>query len=623
MISLLIWGFQEFNQTKSNYLLIESMYRHNVERNSLRNQYFLYYNPYVLEQLNSEKAGFEALIQQAESQFTEIENRQLLRQLPRNNKKINTIFRRIVENHERMVVSDTEQRVIYEELEKRLISQFLLKISEVEQIFRSLLNDANNRIQQDYQKLVIITISFTTLLAITILVVMSQLSRMFSRRLVSLHEGAAIVANGELNYRINEHGHDEFSELAQSINFMTGNLQIFTQKLESEIQVRKETEEELIEAKLASEIANSAKSQFLSRMSHELRTPLNAIIGFAQLQHMGFTKDTPDRERESTNHIHEAGLHLLMLVEDIMDIVRIEQKQLEVPLEILQPSEAIKESISLVQLEADANQVELILEPSNLCIIANHHRLKQVLVNLLSNAIKYNTKGGTVTIQTDDVGPDEVELRITDTGVGINANDYEAIFEPFTRLKYAETHAVQGAGIGLALTKFLVEQMNGSIGVDSDSTTGTTFWVKFPKGEVTGAASLVSQKGRPTNKNKTIAHSILYIEDNPASRELIKVFLQDYPEITLFLANTAEEGINIAEVKTPSVIFIDINLPKMNGFSAIGILKLMPNLSNSRMYALSADALPAQVEKAMQLGFDDYLIKPIRLEQIVKIIEEQ
>lgn len=598
------------------------MYRHYVEHDSLRNQYFLYYNPFVLEQLNTKKTEFEGFQQQAGLQITNKVDQQLMKQLPKKIKKISSIFRRIVLNHERMTDSEPDQKIVYAEFGKRLISQILLKINASEQILRTVLNNANYRIQDAYQKLVIITILFATLLATTILIVMSQLGRRFSSRLVTLHEGAIIIAGGDLNYRINDKGQDEFSELAQSINLMTSNLQTFTQKLESEIQVRKKTEEELTEAKLNSEIASSAKSQFLSRMSHELRTPLNAIIGFAQLQEMKFSNDTSEEDRMYTSHIYEAGMHLLMLVEDIMDIVKIEQEQLEISLEDMEVDEAIKESISLVQLQSDASEIELIVKPSRVCITANHHRLKQVLVNLLSNAIKYNTKKGSVTVQTDEVGSEEIEIRITDTGVGIDASDYEAIFEPFTRLKYAETNEIQGAGIGLALTKFLVEQMNGQIGVDSKPSRGTTFWIKFPKGKMTTFAPLVNQKDNSVGKKIIIAHTILYIEDNPGSRDLLKAFLQGYPEVTLFLANTAEEGIKIAEEKEPSVIFIDINLPKMDGFAAIEILKLIPKLSDTRMFALSADALPVQIEKAKSLGFEEYLTKPIQLDQIVRIIEE-
>lgn len=621
MIPTLLWAFLEFNQTKSNYLLAESINRQYIKSNSLRNQYFLYYNQYVLEQLDAKKTADEVLLQRARKQFTDKENLQLLQQLPKHIEKVNKIFDRTVKNYSLMVISNAEQRSIYAELEKRLISQLLLKASEIEQILFNVLNNATTRIQKDYEKLVIITIVFTALLASTIIIVMTQLGRMISRRLVHLHRGARVVANGNLNYRIDDKGSDEFSELAQSINFMTGNLQLFTQKLESEIHMRKITEEKLIEAKMTAEIANSAKSQFLSRMSHELRTPLNAILGFSQLQQMEFTKDTPDDTRTNTDQVYQAGQHLLMLVDDIMDIVRIEQSQLTIPLEELGVSEAIKESISLIQLQAKMNEVKLIIEPTQLYITANHHRLKQVLVNLLSNAIKYNTKGGSVSIQALEVQPEEIEIRITDTGVGINVSDYEAVFEPFTRLKYAEEHEVQGVGIGLALSKFLVVQMKGKIGLYSELSKGTTFWIRFSKGKTVASNLIDSQVSHSMKAKKAIVHTILYIEDNPTSRHLFERFLQNYPEVTLFTANTAEEGINIAKEEVPSLIFIDINLPKMNGNKALEILRLLPNLNNTRMFALSADALPKQVEKTMNSGFDEYLTKPVSLELVAKIIE--
>lgn len=622
MIPILVWAFLDFNQTKSNYLLAESINQHYVKSNSLRSQYFLYSNQYVLEQLEIQKTEIEDLLHVARSEFSDEDDQQLMRQFPGYIEKIRRIFDRIVKNHENISVSNDEQRIIYAELEKRLISQFSLKASESEQRLRNLLTNATIRIQEDYERLVIITILFAAVLAIAIIFFMSQLSRMISRRLAYLHKGAKIVAGGDLNYRIHDSGHDEFSELAQSINSVTVNLQSFTQKLESEINVRIKTEEELLESKMVAEIANSAKSQFLSRMSHELRTPLNAIIGFSQLQQMEFTKDTPESTRTAMDHINIGGRHLLMLVDDIMDIVRIEQSQLNIPIENLALSNAIAESVSLVQLQADTNQIQLIIEPTQLYLLANHHRLKQVLVNLLSNAIKYNRQGGTVTVQACEVGPDEVEIRITDTGVGIDIGDYESVFEPFTRLKYAESNEIQGIGIGLALSKFLVEQMNGQIGLESSPSAGTVFWLKFSIGQVKSNTAKDDGIEHSASDKKIIAHTVLYIEDNPASRDLMDAFLQHYPEITVLMANTAEEGIKIAEMSMPSVIFIDINLPKMDGITALGILKSLPSLIDTRMFALSASARSEEIKMAMNSGFDEYLTKPIRLEQIVKILEE-
>jgi signal transduction histidine kinase/CheY-like chemotaxis protein len=416
----------------------------------------------------------------------------------------------------------------------------------------------------------------------------------------------------------------------ETLNVLCAHLSLSLERIQAnrlmdqEIERRKIAEKQLIEAKCQAEEASIAKSVFLSRMSHELRTPLNAVIGFAQLQQLrqAKKKEVDKSDKASVEHILHAGRHLLMLVNDILDVVQLEQNVMEIVLSDCRLSPAIEQSIALISTQAADRDITIINVSTPVSIIAHHGRLKQVLINLLSNAIKYSPKGSVVELQVSEVADNSIDIRIVDNGIGIALADQQAIFEPFTRLPYAEQHEVQGMGIGLALSKFLVEQMKGAIEVQSVVGQGTTFVLNFPQGEVGGAEvvqsteikEVIEPKARPSGS------TILYIEDDQASRELLIMTLNGNNEHRFLTANTAEEGLNIANKYQPSLILIDINLPKMSGIEVLKFLRVNPNLRDSQMIALSADALPDQIDLAMAAGFDDYLTKPVDFERINEII---
>lgn len=375
---------------------------------------------------------------------------------------------------------------------------------------------------------------------------------------------------------------------------------------------RKKHELELVEA-------NKTKTEFLSRMSHELRTPLNAIIGFAQIQKMKLTENTPKDERTATDHIFEAGQHLLMLVEDILDVTKLEQNKMDIPLTAIDLDTVIGASLNLVKNEATKNHITLNHKQSGISVIANVRRLQQVLTNVLTNAIKYNRESGSVTISTKILEQKLIEVAIGDTGVGIDPQSEESVFSPFSRLTYATKNEIGGTGIGMALSKSMIEQMNGHIGFNSAAEDGTIFWIQLPQGKAVKNDS--SQEKELPTAATNIVHTVLYIEDHLPSRELFKMIFTGYPELLLLTAKNAEEGIELAKKSPPGLIFIDINLPGIDGIAALRILQSDPSLAHSRMIALSADALPGQVEKAMQAGFDAYLTKPVEISQIVQVIE--
>jgi signal transduction histidine kinase len=250
---------------------------------------------------------------------------------------------------------------------------------------------------------------------------------------------------------------------------------------------------EMQRAKSAAEKANDEKSEFLSRMSHELRTPLNAVIGFSQLQKLKMTEDTIDTERLMTDRILQAGQHLLVLVNDIMDIVNLDKKVENIASESCDLNKVITDSINLVSVQAKEAQVTINYVATSFFVKANHDRLKQVIINLLSNGIKYNFEDGSITVNVENISNERVKIEIIDTGIGIATKDRALVFQPFHRLSYATSHAIPGTGIGLTLSKTLVNDMGGEIGIASPLAKGTIFWLIFSKVDLTIIADDVEE----------------------------------------------------------------------------------------------------------------------------------
>jgi signal transduction histidine kinase/CheY-like chemotaxis protein len=625
MIPVFVGAFLEFKQTKSNYVLAESINRNLLKDSSLRNQYFLYYNPYVLEQLDTQERANDALLELARSQFSREDDQQLLQQTPEYIRKIKAIFGRVVKNHSLMVAGNIEQRPIYAELEKRLVSQLLLKVSEVEQTLQSLLNNAALRIQEDFENLVIVSILFTVFSATAIIVVMTLLGRLISRKLAYLHEGAGIVASGDLNFRLQDVGRDEFAELARSINFVTANLQSFTQKLESEIHVRKKTEEDLIEAKISAELANKAKSDFLSSMSHELRTPLNSILGFSQLLDGDPDQPLSDDQQDSLFHINNSGRYLLELINNVRDLSKIEAGQVHLNIEEVFLPEIIEESLQSVLTKAEEHGINIsIADTSEIApmVQADRVRLLQVMINLLSNAIKYNRENGEVTIVVEETARNMLHVAVRDTGDGIPENRQGELFKSFGRLG-AENSSIEGTGIGLVICKDLIERMDGTIGLESEVGKGSTFWFELPVAKENVEAPAVKiteqeiqEKVLPSGANGTL----LYVEDNPANLLLMEKVISRIEGLSLISAPSGERGIELAKASRPDLIILDINLPGMSGIEVLQQLRKSDETANTPILALSAAATKTNIEEGLAAGFDQYLTKPVDISETVNVI---
>lgn len=386
----------------------------------------------------------------------------------------------------------------------------------------------------------------------------------------------------------------------------------------------KQTEQALLQAKEAAESASRAKSEFLASMSHELRTPLNSILGFAQLFDMDASLS--EKTKEQAREIERAGQHLLKIVNDLIDLARIEAGKLELSTTSVSIILAAKDSLSMVTPIAKERRITLIdavRECRAIMVQADPTRLQQVLINLLANAIKYNRPDGTVHLACQDDGR-LVRVSITDSGPGIPADKQSRLFTAFDRLG-AERGQVEGSGIGLIVTRRIVEAMGGCIGFESAEGQGSTFWVEFPITSIgTGAGPEVKQQVHVSGENDNPPQQnrhVLYIEDNPMNQRLMRQIFASWKKFDLRVAHTAEIGIQLARVDPPALILMDINLPGMNGFQALDILSGDPRTASIPVVAVSANAMKGEEESGREAGFVEYFTKPINIPALFKVIE--
>ena len=391
----------------------------------------------------------------------------------------------------------------------------------------------------------------------------------------------------------------------------------------TDISVRKGVEAKLIEAVAVAEKANRAKTDFLSSMSHELRTPLNAILGFAQLMEAGATAPTPSQQ-QSLDQILKAGWYLLELINEILDLAQIESGKATLVREPVSLAEIMLECQCMIEPQAQKRGIGLSFPQFDapLFINADRTRVKQVLINLLFNAIKYNKAQGTVTVQCTPRSADLIRISVRDTGTGLDAKQLEQLFKPFNRLG-KEAGPEQGTGIGLVVTKGLVELMGGTVGVQSTVGVGSVFWF-----ELSGGAAPAHAVGQavpvpvpvPVPVQKSL-HTVLLVEDNPANMTLVQELIARRPDLHLLCAANGRLGIELARSGRPEVILMDINLPGISGTDAMKILQADPATASIPIIALSANAIPRDIELALAAGFFNYLTKPIKVGEFMDALD--
>jgi signal transduction histidine kinase/CheY-like chemotaxis protein len=490
---------------------------------------------------------------------------------------------------------------------------------------------------------------------ISAFLVSRRLNNVITRPILSIADVARdVIATGDVSRRAPRLGQDEVAELADSFNKMLAEIEIRKRELETsnreiarESEQRREAQQEVMrlnqeleqrvhertlqlemanrELAMAMEeakSANQAKSAFLSSMSHELRTPLNAILGFAQILTSDKLPSTLAQKKEFANHILKSGRHLLTLINEILDLAKIESGAVALSMEpvglpdILQECEAM-----MAPLGAQRGIRLLFPDRCTINVTADRTRLKQVLLNLLSNAIKYNREGGAVVVDCTQSAPGLLRISVQDTGMGLKAEQVRMLFQPFNRLGQ-EAGVEEGTGIGLVVTKRLVELMGGTIGVSSSPGVGSMFWVELKTTEpvplpVAGPAAQ-TLPGMPVPERDSI--TLLYVEDNPANLKLVQEIIRFRPELRLLSAPDGQLGLELARAHRPDLILLDINLPGMSGFDVLRQMRSDPRTAAIPAIALTANAMPRDVERGIAAGFSRYLIKPINIDEFTEAI---
>jgi PAS domain S-box-containing protein len=433
-----------------------------------------------------------------------------------------------------------------------------------------------------------------------------------TRRVLDIPEEPIQVAGGDVRY-LHTKKLTIFDEHDQA-QYLVG--------ISEDITERKRAQEALDTARDEAVQANLAKSEFLSRMSHELRTPLNAILGFAQLLEMD---DLREDQREQAGYIVKAGRHLLSLINEVLDVSRIDAGTMSISPEPVNVDELVSGAVAMVRPLADENRVTIdaSFEARDVHVEADQQRLNQVLLNLLSNAIKYNRDRGTVSVAIDvgERGPDaRVRIVVSDTGGGIPEERLGDVFAPFERLG-AEAGPIEGTGLGLALSKGLVELMGGALTVQSEAGVGSTFTVELARVSEKTPVPAREAQAVPTGLSQSTAR-ILYVEDNLSNLKLVERIVSSRRSVVLQSAMQGSVGIDLARQQQPDLILLDLHLPDLSGEEVLRRLKADPRTANIPVIVLTADASRGQAERLKRIGAHLYVTKPLEITAFLASIED-
>jgi signal transduction histidine kinase/ActR/RegA family two-component response regulator len=490
----------------------------------------------------------------------------------------------------------------------------------------------------------------------TAYLLMRRMGRVITAPIVAVTEIARdVVATRDYSRRAPRIGNDEAAELADSFNAMLTEIEQRTRELEDsngeivrEAQERSRAQQEIMRlneqlehrvdertlqlalanAELANAIdeahnANQAKSAFLSSMSHELRTPLNAILGFAQILTSESLPTTDTQKKEFANHILKSGRHLLTLINEILDLAKVESGTITLSMEPVALGDILGECQTMIEPLAAARGIRVLFpQQVNAVLLADRTRLKQVLLNLLSNAIKYNRDAGAVVLDCQQVSPERMRISVQDTGMGLRPDQVDSLFQPFNRLGQ-EAGAQEGTGIGLVVTRRLVELMNGTIDVTSSPGVGSVFTIELGTTAplASPASAFAAVAAAPAASGEGVPHLLLYVEDNPANLKLVEEIVRFRPDLRLLAAGDGPGGLALARAHHPEIILMDLNLPGMSGLEVLAQLQREPATRDIPVIALTANAMTRDIERGMAAGFFRYLTKPIDIDKFNEAID--
>jgi PAS domain S-box-containing protein len=417
---------------------------------------------------------------------------------------------------------------------------------------------------------------------------------------------------------LDEHRHLRY--IVHRVEDVTEFVQLEQRGSEQEAEIlRRSAELQKVNSELRA--ANDAKSKFLSRVSHELRTPLTAILGFSELLSMS---DLDSRKREWSDTIHKAGKHLLALVNEVLDLSRIEAGELSMSLEAVALQPVVEDVLELTKPLADGRGI-MVHPPRMIAgagyVSADHQRVKQVLINLLSNAIKYNREGGDVHLTIEDRPGERIRINVRDTGRGLDEDSLAKLFVPFERLD-AELAGIEGTGLGLALSRTLVETMGGAMGVDSEPGRGSTFWVELCRGEPAAVRDAAGDE-HPMLAQRSYAaeRQLLYIEDTPANVRLVEEILHARPSVRVLPAMMGQLGLELAQEHHPDLILLDLHLPDLGGEQVLARLRADERTRDIPVVVLSADATARVPKRLLADGARGYLTKPIGVRRLLETVD--
>jgi signal transduction histidine kinase/CheY-like chemotaxis protein len=496
-----------------------------------------------------------------------------------------------------------------------------------------------------------------TLLAMAIAyLVMRRLGRVITAPILAITEIAHdVVATRDYSRRAPRISNDEAAELVDSFNAMLSEIESRTRELEDsnatiarEAQERSRAQQEvmrlneqlehrvdertlqlaLANAELANAIdearnANQAKSAFLSSMSHELRTPLNAILGFAQILTSEALPTTDAQKKEFSSHILKSGRHLLTLINEILDLAKVESGTIPLSMEPVALGEILEECRTMIEPLAAGRGIRVLFpEQVDAVLLADRTRLKQVLLNLLSNAVKYNREAGAVVLDCAHAAPGRLRISVQDTGMGLRPDQLDSLFQPFNRLGQ-EAGAQEGTGIGLVVTRRLVELMGGAIQVSSSPGVGSVFSIELGTTAPLAGPNMFEGgvAAPPPERAAGAPHLVLYIEDNPANLKLVEEIVRFRPDLHLIAAGDGPGGLALVRERHPDIILMDINLPGMSGYEVLAELRGDPQTAAIPAIALSANAMAGDIERGLAAGFFRYLTKPVDIDKFNEAID--